>query len=465
MAITHYYQIVIILIVNMNKKYKVLFISSFPPERSAGLAIDYINALEEVGHEVDFLTLKGFPGQKENQYSIYKQTTSSKLAGMSNNNRLLAVIRTLKNRLFPYKNELPPYMVKNGAGLIVNINEKEPPIPAEIVTEKITKDYDFIITLFLQNMISAHSFLKIFEKTKSPIIILGVDMFAFTGGCFYFGDCRRFRKQCGKCPILESNDSNDQTHLNWKYKKYVYNNIKCVFCSNTHSVRYAKESGIFSRYCVHHILIDEKKFIPRNTEVCKKECNIPQEKRFVMFCGFSGMGLNKTKGYDYLLKSVNKFADNLNSDDKKSVILVIAGNEDRDFFDKFNVETYYFGRASMNQLISLYSAATVFLSPSVDDAGPSMVNQSIMCGTPVVSFNIGTAIDVIDNGVNGYKANLRDEDDFAKGIRMIYELSEVELQKYKNNCREIALKFNSRKSFVNNIEKAYNIAIGTLESD
>ena len=133
----------------MNKKYKILFISSFPPERSAGLAIDYINALEEVGHEVDFLTLKGFSGQKENQYSIYKQTTSSKLAGMSNNNRLLAVIRTLKNRLFPYKNELPPYMVLNDAGLIVNINEKEPPIPAEIVTEKITKDYDFIITLFL----------------------------------------------------------------------------------------------------------------------------------------------------------------------------------------------------------------------------------------------------------------------------------------------------------------------------
>ena len=89
MAITHYYQIVISLFVNMNKKYKILFISSFPPERSAGLAIDYINALEEVGHEVDFLTLKGFTGQKENQYSIYKQTTSSKLAGMSNKPRAL----------------------------------------------------------------------------------------------------------------------------------------------------------------------------------------------------------------------------------------------------------------------------------------------------------------------------------------------------------------------------------------
>lgn len=449
----------------MSTKYKILFISSFPPERSAGLADDYMNALEDAGHEVDFLTLTGFTGQKENHYSVYKQSTTSKLGGMSRNNKILSIIRNMKHRLFPYKNVLPPYMVHNDKGLIVNINEEIPPIPAEEVSDKITKNYDFIITLFLQNMLSAHSFLKIFEKTKAPIIILGVDMFAFTGGCFYFGDCRRFTKQCGKCPILASNDPMDQTHLNWMYKKNVYNKIKCVFCSNTYGIKYAKQSGIFQNYCIQPILIDEKKFELRNNQQSKIDCKIPVSKRFVMFCGFSGMKLNKAKGYDYLVEAVNKFADVLDENQKEEVILVIAGSEDRDFFEKFAIDTYYFGRASMDQLMSLYSAATVFLSPSVDDAGPSMVNQSIMCGTPVVAFNIGTAIDVIKNGINGYTANNKDTDGFANGIKKIFDLDENKMKEFRNNSRNIALKYHSRQAFVENIEKAYKIAIGSFGSD
>ena len=53
-----------------NKKYKILMISGYPPSRSANLAQDVITALEEDGHEVDFLTTYSFPGQKKNQYNI-----------------------------------------------------------------------------------------------------------------------------------------------------------------------------------------------------------------------------------------------------------------------------------------------------------------------------------------------------------------------------------------------------------
>ena len=57
----------------------------------------------------------------------------------------------------------------------------------------------------------------------------------------------------------------------------------------------------------------------------------------------------------------------------------------------------------------------VFLSPSIQDAGPMMLNQALMCGTPAVAFNIGVAYDII-NDKTGYLAKYRDSEDFCKGI-------------------------------------------------
>ena len=68
-----------------------------------------------------------------------------------------------------------------------------------------------------------------------------------------------------------------------------------------------------------------------------------------------------------------------------------------------------------------------------------MVNQSIMCGTPVVSFAQGVSLDIVISGKTGYRARLKDSGDMAKGLYDILKMPDAEYAKMKNSCREIAL--------------------------
>ncbi len=92
-----------------------------------------------------------------------------------------------------------------------------------------------------------------------------------------------------------------------------------------------------------------------------------------------------------------------------------------------------------NELPKAFQAADLFVCPSIEDAGPMMVNQAIMSGTPVVAFEMGVALDLVHTGVTGYRARLKDSDDLAKGMKDILSLSEIELTKMRENCRNMGL--------------------------
>jgi glycosyltransferase involved in cell wall biosynthesis len=50
----------------------------------------------------------------------------------------------------------------------------------------------------------------------------------------------------------------------------------------------------------------------------------------------------------------------------------------------------------------VYSAADVFVIPSLMDNLPNTVLESLMCGTPVIGFPVGGIPDMIQNGENGF---------------------------------------------------------------
>jgi len=60
------------------------------------------------------------------------------------------------------------------------------------------------------------------------------------------------------------------------------------------------------------------------------------------------------------------------------------------------------GRVDDDLLIArAYSAADIFILPSLEDNLPNMMLESLACGTPVVAFEIGGIPDVVKHGVNG----------------------------------------------------------------
>lgn len=433
---------------------RILFISSMPPDYSAGLARDFMKAMKLHGHEVDFLTRYSFPGQVEGEYNVYPESLSIKIRRWKDRHPFIK--KNLRFLKFLLKKD---EVIKNkDKGINITCPREDlPTVPIPDVLNKINRLYDLVVTVFWQNMITTCTLKAIYDKLQCPIIIRSVDMETFTGGCFYFMNCRNFTHECGCCPALNSNDANDLTHLNFLKKKEMYSQMNYAIGFNTWMQQFSRKSGLFdpSRIITTSCAIDESIFKPMPKNDCRKILGIPSDKTFILFARRTDITF-KPKGFKHLIKSVNLFIDGLTKEERKKCLLVLAGQANEDCRPWLHIDTMFLGQISRDSLIKAYNASNIFLSPSIDDAGPSMVNQSIMCGTPVICFNIGTAIDVISNGISGYKVPVKDDNAFANSIETIYKLTRTQYDQLRKTTREMALKHNSLESFANMIESTYN---------
>jgi len=437
---------------------RILLLSMCGPEHFAGLGYDLIKALEQNGHKVDYLTkytsnhpavIGLFPAPKPPLTHRIKRRFS-----------FLTCLKPVFRFFRPEKPPTIPYLHKNGL-ILVSPNEEEPAIDTALILSKIQPIYDVVLVHIWQDMLTSKTLQAIYDTLHVPIILLAADMQPLTGGCYYFGDCRNFTHGCGNCPILDSTNPNDITHANHAFKKRVYASINCAFVGNTHVNQFARLSGMFSEKQLMSgtYVMDKDEFVPLDATTCRRALGLPAEKKYILFSRYAGN--NPTvKGNDYLIASINRLAEKLDVQQKAQTLLVLAGNTNKEYERQFAIDVLNVGFLSRDQLINAYSAATVFISSSIDDAGPSMVNQSLMCGTPVVAFEIGTAIDAVTNGVTGYKAPLKDSDAFCDGIHSILQLSPADYMTMRNNCRTFAEEHYSFSAYANNIAAIYHQLIG-----
>ena len=60
---------------------------------------------------------------------------------------------------------------------------------------------------------------------NKPIVWTLHDSWPFCGICHYFFDCEGYKKQCGWCPFLHSDEINDLSHKVWKEKSEIYKQL------------------------------------------------------------------------------------------------------------------------------------------------------------------------------------------------------------------------------------------------
>ncbi len=440
----------------MKKNYKILIVSAYPPSRSAGLAQDMMTGLEMEGHNVDFFTMYAFKGQKENQYSIYPEPVTDKLRRVK---QMFPFLQKFKKvvKAFIKTPEEKMTSVENHGYRIPHYNEAEPPVDDETLRRFLpNKKYDFIMTYVTDRMITTPSFLAIYEKYKVPLLIVCMDMLHFTGGCYFFGDCRRFMQGCGKCLVLDSDDENDQTHKNYLIKANVYQKIEYALLCNTYMKQFGDKCGLFppEKIYTFGMLIDEDVFKPGDTEECRHFLGISNSKKFIILARYEAV-LSRAKGYDHMINIINIFYEKLSAEERKASLLALIGSEDDGIAEKVRLDTVCLGFMNLQDLVKSYNASSVFISTSIDDAGPSMVNQSMMCGTPVVTFTIGTALDVTRDNINGYMARNFDDEEFADGLYKIFKKSDDDYQRMRIQTRESALEMNSKAACAKQVVNVY----------
>ena len=68
-----------------------------------------------------------------------------------------------------------------------------------------------------------------------------------------------------------------------------------------------------------------------------------------------------------------------------------------------------------------------------------MVNESLACGTPVVSSNNGVARDLIKNYFNGFLTEEKTDNSMLKIVLLKTKLTKLYLKKMRSNSRRTAL--------------------------
>lgn len=81
----------------------------------------------------------------------------------------------------------------------------------------------------------------------------------------------------------------------------------------------------------------------------------------------------------------------------------------------------FLGRISQNQIIDLYSQASIVTLTSLEESFSLAVAEAMATGTPVVASPVGIVPEAIESGKNGFIINPVDPKDIAQKIRLLLE--------------------------------------------
>lgn len=324
-----------------------------------------------------------------------------------------------------------------------NLNEGKKYISGKELLDAVPFKPDVILIFWVSNFINMETISELAAISNAKIMWMMTDNAPLTGGCHYPWDCAGFHTDCSNCPAILTPGAKKIAQKNLAVKKkYMPANVEIMSSSDSDYQR-AKLSTLFKDKKVHKLLapIDENRFKPGDKAAARAYFGIPEGKK-VIFYGANAFS-DPRKGGANFLNALNILKETLRQPDSKyklsDVLLLLAGKEKPVHFLDIGYEVKEAGYLNENQLITAYHAADFLVSPSLEDSGPMMVNQSIVCGTPMLAFNIGVAMDLIETGVTGYKAKLFDDHDLANGLHFMLGLSAAELQVMSANCRKFAL--------------------------
>jgi len=422
----------------MDKINIVILTGSNPYKNSGIVALDMFKSLKEYGHSVQMIT-KFYDNRFEiGITSVYSKQESS----------ILIFKNKVQNRLSIIKKEFSYYMH--------SINEFKRSSISKRIVKKINGHVDLFIYLFPHGFLNFKDLNILSLQYNAFVFLMPVDMALFTGGCHYSNNCTRYIDACGKCPGLNSNNENDRTKSNIDFKKRYLIKEKFFTLSNTWLSNHLKKSYLFSdiKDFYVNILVNDKIFMPAEPSVLLKKYNISPESK-ILFFGAAYLN-EERKGLKYLLQSIKLLYGELSESERKQIVIVVAGQLNEEITNSINFKLLHYGHLSHTELAEMFQMANVFVSPSIQDAGPMMVIQSMMCGTPVVAFEMGNATDFIEEGITGYSVPLYNVSLLKEKIKMIIQMDGEKYKIMRENCRQKALKESSFESFVTNIHNFYN---------
>ena len=269
----------------------------------------------------------------------------------------------------------------------------------------------------------------------SPVVWTLHDMNPFTGGCHYDDGCGKFKQGCGACPQLGSEDKGDLSRRIWQRKKKAVSQVPPGRLHLVTPSRWlateVQRSTLLGDLPVSVIpyALDTEVFAPREGAVARAALRVPPEASVVLFVSH-GVD-NRRKGLALLVEALSRLADIGN-------LFLLTLGQGQPALD-LPFPHLHLGSLDNDHLLPLiYSAADLFVIPSLQDNLPNTVLESLACSTPVVGFNVGGIPDMVRPGETGMLAPAGDVAALANAISQLLQDDDMRTS-MSETCRRVAV--------------------------
>lgn len=325
-------------------------------------------------------------------------------------------------------------------------------------------EYDIVHLHWIAHLVSS-KLIDMLLSRKKRIFITGHDMNHFTGGCHYSAGCEQFMEGCKKCPQL-LNDPLNLVSESFSYKHDALSKIpashwifpsvwlarefkKSLFCEND---KYPN---------VIYNCIDTEKFNytnPHDRFIIRKNLGFGNDE-IVLIAGASN-NLEKRKGFtfiEYSLQRLENFLMHKNYVSNRFVIVTFGhGNTTIKSFSPY-IRHQHLGYIDESKMIKLFQAADLLMFPSIEENFSNIVLESLMCGLPVLAFNIGGVPDIVNHLENGFIVDKIDAEDFANALHELMNLENlIQLRKKTEKWRDDNAIRYSYETFAKNLLSLYS---------
>ena len=224
-------------------------------------------------------------------------------------------------------------------------------------------------------------------------------------------------------PSLEK----DTTDFMWQKKKELFQKSNLDIVVPSKWLYDIVRKSMLGDKKIHLIYngVDAETFRPRSKSELRKKLNIPKDK-IAFITSAAGGSKNPQKGAEYLLEALSSIQN------KENIVFISLGEKNSvpliEGLHWINTGHIYDEKV----LAEWYSAADIFLYPSIADNCPLVVLEAMASGLPVITFDTGGIPEMVRHMETGYVARLRDVDDFFKGMRLF--INDGELRESAGSC-------------------------------
>lgn len=242
------------------------------------------------------------------------------------------------------------------------------------------------------------------KQHEIPVVWTLHDCWSFTGHCAYFdyAQCDKWKSECHDCPLIKSYPPTwflDRSTRNYHEKEKVFSGVKnLILISPSQWLANLTRESFLKRYNVEVINngVDTDIFKPVASDI-KERLGISDKKMVLAVMNV----FEKRKGSDFLLELPQKM-------DNDEILVVVGLSPAQVNLFKQPHALGIQRTNNVHQLAELYSAADIFINPTLEDNFPTTNIEALACGTPVITFGTGGSVESVSEktGIVVPKENL-----------------------------------------------------------